>query len=116
MSSTIIDSSSTDPSRLHGAALRLEEGELSARDNARATIAQASNDTRRSWVDDVIEPASASKEVALFLIEIFFERHYQANLLFHRARFIEDYLALRMPRFISMAVFAFGSLYGIHHV
>lgn len=59
---------------------------------------------------DGIEDVDVAEEVALFLIEIYFERHYQADLLFHKQSFIDDYLSQRLPRCISLAVFAFASM------
>ena len=56
------------------------------------------------------EDTHVADEVALFLIEIYFERHYQANLLFYKQSFIDDYLSQRLPGYISKAVFAFASM------
>jgi hypothetical protein len=63
-----------------------------------------------SLVPNNSEGVQLADEVALFLTEIYFERHYQADLLFCKQNFIEDYLAQRLPAFISQAVFAFASL------
>lgn len=52
-----------------------------------------------------------SREVALFLIEIYFERHYQADLLFHKGDFIRSYKSGRISDQVSRAIFAFASLY-----
>ncbi|KAH7064329.1 hypothetical protein BKA63DRAFT_525206 [Paraphoma chrysanthemicola] len=71
------------------------------------------NSTRPS-VPDCIEDAHVAEEVALFLIEIYFERHYQADLLFHKQSLIDDYLSQRLPGCISLAVFAFASVFLTH--
>jgi hypothetical protein len=63
-----------------------------------------------SLIPNNSERVQLADEVALFLIEIYFERHYQADLLFRKQSFIEDYLARRLPDFIPLAVFAFASL------
>ncbi|KAJ5249286.1 hypothetical protein N7468_000737 [Penicillium chermesinum] len=59
------------------------------------------------------EPGSieVSREVALFLIEIYFERHYQADLLFHKRDFIRSYKSGRISDQVSRAIFAFASVY-----
>ena len=67
------------------------------------------NNTRPSMPDGD-EDTHVADEVALFLIEIYFERHYQANLLFYKQSFIDDYLSQRLPGYISKAVFAFASM------
>lgn len=56
------------------------------------------------------EPVSLSPEVALFLIEIYFERHYQADLLFDKQRFLDDYVNHTVPKCVLLAVFALASL------
>lgn len=63
-----------------------------------------------SLISNNSEGVQIADEVALFLTEIYFERHYQADLLFRKQNFIEDYLAQRLPDFVSLAVFAFASL------
>ena len=67
------------------------------------------NSTRAS-IPDSIEDAHVAEEVALFLIEIYFERHYQADLLFYKQSFVDDYVSQRLPGCISLAVFAFASM------
>lgn len=52
-----------------------------------------------------------SREVALFLIEIYFERHYQADLLFSKKDFIQSYKAGNICDQVTQAMFAFASLY-----
>lgn len=56
-------------------------------------------------------PANLSKEVALFLIEIYFERHYQAHLLLDKDTFVGNYLANNVSDSLAMSVFAFAALY-----
>ncbi|CEJ91926.1 hypothetical protein VHEMI07609 [[Torrubiella] hemipterigena] len=55
--------------------------------------------------------ALVSREVAMLLIEIYFQRHYQAALLLDKQRFLTDYSASSDPSFLSLAVFAFASLF-----
>lgn len=52
-----------------------------------------------------------SREVALFLIEIYFERHYQADLLFSKRDLIQSYNAGHVSDHVSRAMFAFASVY-----
>ena len=52
-----------------------------------------------------------SSEVAMFLIEIYFARMYNAHYLFHKETFISDFTANKVPDFISMAIFASASVY-----
>lgn len=52
-----------------------------------------------------------SRDVALFLIEIYFERHYQADLLFCKRDFIQNYKAGHICDQVTRAIFAFASLY-----
>ncbi|KAF4995325.1 hypothetical protein FDECE_12816 [Fusarium decemcellulare] len=52
-----------------------------------------------------------SREVAFFLFEIFFERHYQSSLLFRKKTFIESYVAGKACSYVVHAIFAFASLF-----
>lgn len=52
---------------------------------------------------------TVSREVGMFLAEIFFERFYQAELIYPRGTFGADYL-LVTPSITTSAVFAFASL------
>jgi hypothetical protein len=52
-----------------------------------------------------------SSEVAMFLIEIYFARMYNAHFLFHKETFILDFVANKVPDFIAMAIFASASVY-----
>jgi hypothetical protein len=52
-----------------------------------------------------------SQEIALFLFEIFFERNYQSNLLFHKGQLIQDYIAGKACNNVVLAIFAFASLF-----
>ena len=52
-----------------------------------------------------------SSEVAMFLIEIYFARMYNAHLLFHKETLISDFVAKKVPDFISLAIFASASVY-----
>ena len=52
-----------------------------------------------------------SSEVAMFLIEIYFARMYNAHLLFHKETFIAEFLAKKVPDFIALAIFASASVY-----
>lgn len=63
---------------------------------------------------NVSASVQVSKEVALFLIEIYFERHYQAHLLFRKRQLIDEYTTgAACPR-AALAIFAFASLYVRH--
>ncbi|KIL92393.1 hypothetical protein FAVG1_04804 [Fusarium avenaceum] len=59
--------------------------------------------------------AQVPMEVALFLFEIYFERHYQAHLLFRKDDLIESYKAGNSCRYVILATFAFASLF-LHSV
>ncbi|KAI6750530.1 hypothetical protein HG530_014811 [Fusarium avenaceum] len=59
--------------------------------------------------------AKVPMEVALFLFEIYFERHYQAYLLFRKDDLIESYKAGNSCRYVILATFAFASLF-LHSV
>ena len=52
-----------------------------------------------------------SSEVAMFLIEIYFARLYNAHLLFHKETFMADFAANRIPDFVALAIFASASMY-----
>jgi hypothetical protein len=52
-----------------------------------------------------------SAEVAMFLIEIFFARLYNAHLLYHKETLVADFAANRVPDFIALAIFASASMY-----
>jgi hypothetical protein len=52
-----------------------------------------------------------SSEVAMFLIDIYFARMYNAHLLFHKETFISDFTANKVPDFIALAIFASASVY-----
>ena len=51
-----------------------------------------------------------SSEVAMFLIEIYFSRFYNAHFLFHKATFLADFAANRVPDFIILGIFASASM------
>ncbi len=52
-----------------------------------------------------------SSEVAIILIEIYFMRLYNANLLFHKRTFLNEYALNRVPDFLALSVFALASMY-----
>ncbi|KAH7323447.1 hypothetical protein BKA65DRAFT_510823 [Rhexocercosporidium sp. MPI-PUGE-AT-0058] len=52
-----------------------------------------------------------SPEVAIFLIDIFFSRLYNATLLFHKATFLSDYHANKVPDFVTLSIFALASIF-----
>ncbi|KAJ0137563.1 hypothetical protein HZ326_19477 [Fusarium oxysporum f. sp. albedinis] len=54
--------------------------------------------------------AQVPMEVALFLFEIYLERHYQAHLLFRKDGLIEGYKIGNSCRYVILATFAFASL------
>ncbi|KAI8648315.1 hypothetical protein NCS56_01515800 [Fusarium sp. Ph1] len=60
---------------------------------------------------DTFTTVQVSKEVALFLFEIYFERHYQADFLFRKKQFMEDYTAGKICNYVVLATFAFASLF-----
>ena len=51
-----------------------------------------------------------STQVALELIELFFSRHYHANLLFHKQTFISSYIAGDLPDFVLLSVFCLAAM------
>ncbi|KAG0647553.1 hypothetical protein D0Z07_6611 [Hyphodiscus hymeniophilus] len=52
-----------------------------------------------------------SSEVAMFLIEIYFARLYNAHLLFHKETFLADFAANRVPDFVALGIFASASIF-----
>jgi len=52
-----------------------------------------------------------TREVAIFLIEIFFSHLYNATLLFHKASFLSDYHANKVPDFLTLSIYALASMY-----
>jgi hypothetical protein len=52
-----------------------------------------------------------SPEVAMFLIEIYFARMYNAHLLFHKESFVSDFANGKVADFIALAIFASASVY-----
>jgi hypothetical protein len=52
-----------------------------------------------------------SSEVAMFLIEIYFARLYNAHLLFHKESFLADFAAHKVPDFVALGIFASASMY-----
>lgn len=82
--------------------------------DSRATPAQAEMRASTRQINpsqDTFGTVQVSKEVALFLFEIYFERHYQADLLFRKKQFIDDYTAGKIYNYVVLATFAFASLY-----
>lgn len=57
-----------------------------------------------------LKPVGLSRELALFLIDIYFERHYQSYLLFNKEDIVARCLENRLPDFIALSTFAFASL------
>jgi len=57
------------------------------------------------------ETATLSPKMALLLIEIYFSRHWNAELMIHKASFIYDYLLNKVPDFLSLSIFALASKY-----
>lgn len=55
-----------------------------------------------------------SPEVAMFLIEIYFSRLYNAHLLFHKETFLADFVANKVPDFVALAIFASASMYAYY--
>ncbi|KAH7378875.1 hypothetical protein BKA64DRAFT_240815 [Cadophora sp. MPI-SDFR-AT-0126] len=52
-----------------------------------------------------------SPEVAIFLFEIFFSRLYNASLLFHKATFLSDFHANKVPDFVALSIYALASTF-----
>ncbi|PVH73068.1 hypothetical protein DL98DRAFT_608552 [Cadophora sp. DSE1049] len=52
-----------------------------------------------------------SPEVAVFLIDVFFSRLYNASLLFHKATFLSEYHANKVPDFVTLSIFALASIF-----
>ncbi|KAI5457057.1 hypothetical protein BGZ63DRAFT_82703 [Mariannaea sp. PMI_226] len=51
------------------------------------------------------------RAIGFSLLEIYFERIYNAHLLFDKSSFFEDYLQTKLPDFLLKAVFALASLF-----
>ncbi|KAL6414104.1 hypothetical protein AUP68_00620 [Ilyonectria robusta] len=88
-----------------------------ALDSNLATRTRPSPRPTQSALDSSVnsgQGVSLSSEVALFLTEIYFERHYEAEFLFCKQRFIRDYIGGTLPSYVSLAVFAFASLFLAH--
>ncbi|KAI0010975.1 hypothetical protein F4779DRAFT_616042 [Xylariaceae sp. FL0662B] len=51
------------------------------------------------------------RAIGLALLDIYFERLYNANLLFNRSRLFESYLDCATPSFLLRAIFALASLF-----
>jgi hypothetical protein len=49
--------------------------------------------------------------MAMFLIEIYFSRVYNALLLFHKPRFLYDWATNTVPDFVSLSMFALATIY-----
>jgi hypothetical protein len=53
--------------------------------------------------------ATLSPRMALLLIEIYFSRHWNAELMIHKPSFTSDYLNNKVPDFVSLSIFALAS-------
>lgn len=51
-----------------------------------------------------------SREVAIFLFEIYFSRIYNSSLLFHKEKFLLEYTAGSVPDFVALSIFALASM------
>jgi hypothetical protein len=49
--------------------------------------------------------------MALLLIEIYFCRHWNAELMIHKPSFTSDHLDNKVPDFVSLSIFALASKY-----
>ena len=47
----------------------------------------------------------------MFLIEVYFSRAYNASLLYHKERFLSDWIGHRLPSSIALSVFATASIF-----
>ncbi|OQV05672.1 Fungal specific transcription factor domain-containing protein isoform 2 [Cladophialophora immunda] len=52
-----------------------------------------------------------SSEMAMFLIEVYFSRAYNATLLYHKERFVSHWIRRRLPSFIALSIFATASIF-----
>lgn len=57
------------------------------------------------------ETATLSPRMALLLIEIYFSRHWNAELMIHKPSFTYDYHLNKVPDFLSLSIFALASKY-----
>jgi hypothetical protein len=61
----------------------------------------------------LLQVSFPSKELALELIDTYFDHVYNATLLFHRQNLISDYLAGKVPDCVALSIFALAAKYAM---
>jgi hypothetical protein len=61
----------------------------------------------------LLQVAFPSKELALDLIDAYFDHVYNATLLFHKQTLISDYLAGQVPDCVALSIFALAAKYAM---
>jgi len=61
----------------------------------------------------LLQVSFPSKELALELIDTYFDHVYNATLLFHRQSLISDYLAGKVPDCVALSIFALAAKYAM---
>lgn len=61
----------------------------------------------------LLQVSFPSKELALELIDTYFDHVYNATLLFHRQTLISDYLAGKVPGCVALSIFALAAKYAM---
>jgi hypothetical protein len=59
----------------------------------------------------LLQVSFPSKELALALIDTYFDHVYNATLLFHKQTLISDYLAGKLPDCVALSIFALAAKY-----
>jgi hypothetical protein len=59
----------------------------------------------------LLQASFPSKELALALIDAYFDYLYNATLLFHKKTLISDYLAGKVPDCVALSIFALAATY-----
>jgi hypothetical protein len=58
----------------------------------------------------LLQVSFPSKELALALIDAYFDHVYNATLLFHKQTLIPDYLAGKVPDCVALSIFALAAM------
>ncbi len=61
----------------------------------------------------LLQVSLPSKELALDLIDAYFDHVYNSTLLFHKQTLISDYLAGKVPDFVALSIFALAAKYAV---
>lgn len=59
---------------------------------------------------DIDSTGTPSLEIGLLLMEVFFSRMYNANLLFHKSTLFQRYLEDDLPEYLLLSIFAHAAL------